>query len=147
MSQEVVLANHRWKQRLSNFENALKPFGNAVKLATGRDITRLEELGLIRYFGISVDLAWEVLKDYLEHQGVIGISGPRDTVRAACKSALIEDGEGWMDMITDRSRSSHTYSEETAQEIAKRIVERYYPAFLKLAEILKKLATQPGFFS
>lgn len=79
MSQEVVLANHRWKQRLSNFENALKPFGNAVKLATGRDITRLEELGLIRYFGISVDLAWEVLKDYLEHQGVrFSIREPRN---------------------------------------------------------------------
>lgn len=147
MSQQVVLANHRWKRRLSSFENVLKPFGNAVELATERDITRLEELGIIRYFGISIDLAWKVLKDYLEYQGVTGIAGPRDAVRAACKSALIEDGEGWMDMITDRNRSPHTYSEEIAQEISKRIVERYYPAFLKLAEILKKLATQPDYFS
>jgi len=129
----------RWKQRFSNFRKALQALNDAVKLAKKRKLSALEEQGLIQSFEFTHELGWKVLKDYLEYQGVTGITGSRDAARAAFKSNLVKDGEIWMNMITDRNRSSHTYSGETAQEIAGRILEHYFLAFNELEATFRGL--------
>ncbi len=55
------------------------------------------------------------------------IYGSRDAIREAFKANLIEDGEGWMDMFKNRNMTSHAYNEDTANEIAEKIVKRYDP--------------------
>ncbi|MBI2355034.1 MAG: nucleotidyltransferase substrate binding protein [Deltaproteobacteria bacterium] len=77
------------------------------------------------------ELAWNVLKDFLVNQGSKNIYGSRDAIREAFKANLIEDGEGWMDMFKDRNMTSHTYNEDTANEIAEKIITRYYPLVLE----------------
>jgi nucleotidyltransferase substrate binding protein (TIGR01987 family) len=54
------------------------------------------------------ELAWNLLKDYLQHQGLEGIIGSRDATRLAFQNGLIADGEGWMAMIRARNQSSRT---------------------------------------
>ena len=44
-----------------------------------------------------------------------------------------------MKMIKSRSLTSHTYNEDTAQEIAADIFDNYYPEFLKLQDKLLEL--------
>jgi nucleotidyltransferase substrate binding protein (TIGR01987 family) len=132
----------RWKQRFTNYIKALQTLTDAVKLAEERELSTLEEQGVIQSFEFTHELAWNVLKDYLEYQGVMNIVGSRGAVREAFKNGLIEEGETWMTMIKDRNLSSHTYDLERAQEIVERILEEHHPAFLRMAKKFNALYEQ-----
>ena len=130
----------RWKQRFANFQQALQTITEAVELATLRSLSKLEKQGLIQGFEFTHELAWNVLKDYLEEQGFVGIVGSKNATRIAFKNELIHDGEVWMNMIRARNLSSHTYNIETAEEIAEDILSRFYPAFTDMAKTFTALA-------
>ena len=119
----------RWKQRFSNYRKALRLLRSAVLLSRERPLTELEKQGLIQGFEFVHELAWNVIKDFFEYQGNSTIMGSRDAAREAFKRNLVVDGEGWMDMIASRNRSSHTYNESTANEIADKIIQRYFALF------------------
>jgi nucleotidyltransferase substrate binding protein (TIGR01987 family) len=129
----------RWKQRLHNFNNALKTLTEASALAQQRPLTQLEMQGLIQGFEFTHELAWNVLKDYLESKGYSGLIGSRDATRTAFKNELIADGEVWMDMIKDRNQTTHTYNLKVAERIAQDILQRFYPAFVALANTFASL--------
>ena len=132
----------RWKQRLNNYLKALLTLTEAVQLAQTRTLSRLEQQGLIQCFEFTHELAWNVLKDYLENKGISGLIGSKDATRSAFKNGLIGHGEDWMKMIEARNLSSHTYNLETAQEIADDIIGRFYPAFEEMAETFAQLSEQ-----
>ena len=122
----------RWKQRFFNFNKALAQLEGAVSLSQQRELSQLEKQGVIQVFEFTHELAWNVLKDYLEDQGEQNIRGSKDATRAAFKVALISDGEMWMSMIQSRNISSHTYDEDTAESLFIAIVNDYYPLFTAL---------------
>ena len=123
----------RWKQRFQNFTKALARLGAAVELATERDLSDLEKQGLIQAFEFTHELAWNTLKDFLAYQGVEhSLVGSRDATRLAFENQLIKNSEAWMEMIKSRNKTSHTYNEETADEIATLIIESYYSEFEQL---------------
>ncbi len=132
----------RWKQRFNNYSQALQTLRRAVALAGERDLSELEEQGLIQGFEFTHELAWNVLKDYLEEQGVIGIVGSKNATREAFKNGLISDGESWMDMIKARNLTSHTYNIEIAEGIAKDILSRFYHAFADMEKRFDQLSMQ-----
>lgn len=132
----------RWKQRFNNYLRALQTLTEAVALAQTRDLSNLEEQGMIQGFEFTHELAWNVLKDFLEEKGIVGIIGSKDATRLAFKNGLIDDGEAWMDMIKARNLSSHTYNQETAEEIAGKILERFYPAFEQFSRKFSALAVE-----
>lgn len=119
----------RWKQRFANFRKALTQLSEAVELSRQRPLSKLEQQGLIQAFEYTYELAWNVFKDFLVNQGNRNIFGSRDAIREAFKIDLIEDGEGWMEMFKDRNMTSHTYNEDTANEITDKIISRYYSLF------------------
>ncbi len=55
----------RWKQRFQNFERSLQYLEQALNIQQP-DI--IQEAGLIHFFEMSFELAWNVVKDYLEEQ-------------------------------------------------------------------------------
>lgn len=120
----------RWQQRFQNFLKAFSLLEKAVIQYNNEGMSDLEEQGLIQRFEFTHELAWNVLKDYFEYQGNTAITGSRDATREAFNKGLIEDGEGWMEMIKSRNKSSHTYNEDTAKEITRHVVEWYYDLFL-----------------
>lgn len=122
----------RWKQRFDNFQRALGQLTLAIQLMAQRPLSELERQGLIQGFEFTHELAWNVLKDYLEMEGIQGLVGSRSTVREAFKRGLVPDGEAWMDMIEKRNLSSHTYNLDVAETLAAAIHQRYYPAFIEL---------------
>lgn len=133
----------RWQQRLSNYEKALEQLGNAVATSQQRPLSDLEKQGLIQAFEFTHELAWNVIKDWFEYQGNSGITGSRDATREAFQRGLVEDGEGWMEMIKSRNQTSHTYQQKIAEEIAGFVTSRYFPlfqAFLRKMENLKNSA-------
>jgi nucleotidyltransferase substrate binding protein (TIGR01987 family) len=129
----------RWQQRFQNFLKAFSLLEEAVIKYQNEGISDLEEQGLIQRFEFTHELAWNVLKDYFEYQGNADITGSRDATREAFNKGLIDDGDGWMEMIKSRNKSSHTYNEETAKEIAKNVVEWYYGLFLNLKDRMTEL--------
>ena len=132
----------RWIQRFSNYKKAMLTLSEAADLAGSRALSNLEQQGLIQGFEFTHELAWNVLKDYLEEQGFVGIIGSKNATREAFKNALIADGEVWMDMIKARNMTSHTYNTELAQEIATDILQRFHPAFETMAATFGTLMTR-----
>ena len=122
----------RWRQRFDNYQRALQTLSRAVALSAERPLSELEQQGLIQGFEFTHELAWNLLKDFLEAQGIAGLIGSRDAIRTAFKNGLLEDGETWMEMIKARNLSSHTYQQDLAQRIANDILTRFYPAFVAL---------------
>ena len=129
----------RWIQRFDNYGRALQTLRNAAELATLRPLSELEQQGLIQGFEFTHELAWNLLKDFLEAQGIAGLIGSRDAIRTAFKNGLLEDGETWMEMIKARNLSSHTYQQDLAQRIATDILTRFYPAFVALEQRMRSL--------
>jgi nucleotidyltransferase substrate binding protein (TIGR01987 family) len=94
----------RWIQRYNNFNKAFGQLSDAVKLAEQRQLSKLEEQGLIQAFEYTHELAWNTLKDFLENRGMQNMYGSRDATREAFKAGLIENGETWMEMIDSRNQ-------------------------------------------
>ena len=126
----------RWIQRFSNYRKAL---AQLQKFIDKKTLSDLEEQGLIKAFEYTYELAWNTLKDYLLYQGDVTIIGSRDAIRTAFSVGIIENGEVWMSMLQDRNRTSHTYNETTADEIAASVIGDYWTEFLALEKKLKSL--------
>lgn len=131
----------RWEQRFSNFRKALLQL---KKFIDKGDLTDLEQQGLIKAFEYTYELGWNSLKDYLEFQGITGMTGARDTIREAFKAGLISDGEGWMDMLSSRNRTSQTYNEVIAKEIADAVMTTYSILFMDFEGKMADLVSNDG---
>lgn len=129
----------RWLQRLSNYSLALQRLTDAVQLTQQRDLSPLEQQGLIQAFEFTHELAWNVMKDYFFWQGSSGITGSRDATREAFSKAIVDDGEGWMEMIKSRTQTSHTYNQDVAEQIAGLITQRYYPLFVAFEKKMRSI--------
>ncbi len=133
----------RWIQRFNNFVKAFTQLKEAVELAEQRQLSKLEEQGLIQAFEYTHELAWNTLKDFLEDRGVTNIYGSRDATRESFKTGLIENGEAWMAMIDSRNQTTHTYNQETVAKIVSAVIHVYFAEFEELKvrlETLKKEA-------
>jgi len=128
----------RWKQRFSNFNKALRQL---QKFIDKGDLSDLEEQGLIKAFEYTYELGWNTIKDFLEFSGQSDIYGSRDAIRKAFQLGIIKDGDGWMDMLKSRNKTSHTYNEDTAREINHAVVTIYYDLFIQLRHKFEQLSS------
>jgi len=130
----------RWIQRFDNFCRAL---AQMTKFMEKGELNELEEQGLIQSFEYNHELAWKTLKDFLESKGLTNLYGSKDVSREAFKLGLLGDNEDdgvlWLDMIEKRNLTSHTYNEDTAQEIVRAIKHDYFQSFVVLRERLQDL--------
>lgn len=58
----------RWIQRLDNYKKALDQLNEGFNITKARELNNLEKQGLIQSFEYSHELAWKVLKDFLEYR-------------------------------------------------------------------------------
>ena len=129
----------RWIQRLANYTKALKRLKDAVDLSEQRALSDLEKQGLIHAFEFTHEWAWSTIKEFYENQGETDIQGSRDAVRLAFRRGLVSNGEIWMEMIKSRNRTSHTYNEETMEEIVGAVQSQYLVEFIGLEDALNGL--------
>jgi nucleotidyltransferase substrate binding protein (TIGR01987 family) len=126
----------RWIQRFKNFCKALEQLSKFIER---KELNELEKQGLVQSFEYNYELSWNTIKDYFEDQGETEIYGSRDAFRLAFKRSLLDNGDVWMDMIKSRMLTSHTYNEDTVEEISAKIKHVYYHEFVKLKETLMLL--------
>ena len=93
MTEEV-----RWHYRFRNFSRAFSLLREALEEEAGT-LNQLEREGVIQRFEYTFELAWNLLKDRLEHDGVsLPTVTPRQVIRQAFQAQLIQDGDAWVDM-------------------------------------------------
>lgn len=146
----------RWEQRFSNYRKALRKLTEAIEYIKkdldekqiDNEYKNVNEIlgeiikeGIIQRFEYTYEMAWNVMKDYALYQGNSEISGSRDAIRFAFSSNLIANGDLWMDMIKSRIKTSHTYNEETAEEIYIKIIDEYYSLFLDFEQVMESKRT------
>lgn len=129
----------RWHQRLDNYLKALTQLTDAVTLAQRQVLRLIEQQGLVKAFEFTYELAWNLLKDYFEYQGIVGIIGSRDSFREAFQKGIVSQGDAWMEMIKSRNQTPHIYNETVAKELVEKVVKNYHPQFLALAGKMQDL--------
>lgn len=126
------LKDIRWKQRFENYE---KSFLLLEKYSNQPISTELERAGIIQFFEMTFELAWKVLKDYLEAQGYL-VKSPRETIKQAYQIELINDGHVWLDALAKRNLTTHTYDDALADKLVKEIKLEFLPELKNLYEKL-----------
>lgn len=121
----------RWKQRFSNYNKSLNFLEFALQI-DNPDI--VQKAGIIQFFELTHELAWKLLKDYLEAQGFLDVKSPRDAIKKSFEIGLINDGQVWLELLLDRNLTAHTYDEEKASEVEELIRNKY---FLLLKDLQK----------
>ena len=122
----------RWIQRFNNFNKALNSLTKAIAEYNEDDTDEVVKVGMIKFFEMTYELAWNTMKDYYENQGETGIQGSKDAIKLSFSRGLITDVKKWFDMVDSRKLSVHTYDEDTANEVARDISETYINLFIQL---------------
>jgi len=122
MTKQQLKSDIRWIQRYDNYKKAFNLLKDAIKL---KKISDIERAGLIQFFEMTFELAWKLLKDYLEAEGYT-IKSPRDAIKTAYQSGIISQGHTWIDALKDRNMTVHTYEKKIAVEVEEKIKNDYY---------------------
>jgi nucleotidyltransferase substrate binding protein (TIGR01987 family) len=126
----------RWKQRFENYQKALNQLTSAVAMYDESAEALIKE-GILQRFEFTHELAWKVMKDYLEYEGHQGITGSRSASRLAFSLGLVEDGQVWMNMIESRNRTVHTYDERILEQEFAKVKHDYTAALSAFFEKMK----------
>ena len=82
----------RWKQRFANFEKAFFQLSDGIKDNSINPPDIIKE-GIIQRFEFTHELAWKVIKDFLDYEGYKNIVGSRSATREAFNKGFINAGQ------------------------------------------------------
>lgn len=126
----------RWEQRFENFQKSVRNIEETCSCIQKAGLNKIYTMALIQAFEISFELGWKTMKDYLEFDG-IKTTTPRDVIKSAFSNEIITDGQGWIDMMEARNKTSHTYQEAFALQLTNDIIKEYIPLLKTLEEFLQ----------
>ena len=111
----------RWIQRFNNFKKALFILEEAINIELPSVV---EQAGIVQLFEMTFELSWKLLKDYQELKGAI-VKYPRDAIKQAFQSGLIENGYDWLEALEDRNLMAHTYNEPVYNQVVNKVKDKY----------------------
>ena len=124
----------RVQEKLANYNKALQRLDEALAVENPNSFIYDS---VIKRFEFTYELAWRLMKSYIEYQGGADVRFARDVFREAYAKGLIKEGEVWLQMLQDRNISSHTYNEDESKQIYER-VKKYRQHFRQLAHDIEK---------
>jgi nucleotidyltransferase substrate binding protein (TIGR01987 family) len=95
--------------------------------------------GVVQHFEFTYELSWKFIKRWLgENLGKSQVDGlsRQELFRLAAEYQLIDSVENWMLFHRARNETSHTYNENTADEVFK-VAVQFLPEATKLLNALK----------
>jgi nucleotidyltransferase substrate binding protein (TIGR01987 family) len=129
------MLNERLMEIYRNYSKAVVRLREVLDADVSNDIVYD---AAIQRFEFTYELAWKLMKAYLEFSGRVEVNSPRSAFKEAFAAGLIINGETWIDMIQDRNLTVHTYDEKTAIEIFGRIKDKYICCFNDFSDRMKK---------
>ena len=127
----------RIKNLIEDYGKALARFEESLEEDLSKGPIVID--GTIQRFEFCFELGWKALKAVLEFQGVEA-STPRAVIKEAFRAKLIEEGEGWIDMLEDRNKTSHIYDEAQARRIYNKIKKSHARRLAQLKLSLQKMS-------
>ena len=124
----------RWKQRFQNFKQAFCRLQEAINQ---EDLNELERNGLIQRFEFTIELAWKVMKDFLEEKGFAFKPSPKDTFRQAQEARYIDYAQSLIDALNIRNELSHDYDGELFRLSEEELRNDIFPAIEKLYDFFE----------
>ena len=126
----------RWKQRFDNLNRALAQLQSALEVHQAMPENELIVIALIKAYEFSFELSWKTLKDLLAWNGV-DARLPREVLKQAFATGLIDEGQIWIDMLEQRNLMAHTYDQTRALQAAELITSHYWPQLQWLQNALE----------
>lgn len=124
----------KFKDSLGNLQKALSRLEEAIRIPIQND---RDLAGIIKHFEFVYELSWLTLKRYLVEEGRV-TSTPKNVLQVAYEIGLISDEKTWLEIMEDRNETVHTYDEDFAKAMVKRITNKYVVVFQMLLKKLKK---------
>ena len=122
--------------KLENYKKAVLRLEEGINEAEENKSMTLRD-GVIQRFEFTTELAWKSTREYLLSEGETDINSPKPVMRAALRTDLITDEQGWIKILDDRNMTSHIYDEEEVQAIFERIRTKHIVLFKELLDILE----------
>ena len=129
------MQKYRYQQRFENFEKSFLLLKGSLEI---NQPSIVEKGGVVQFFEICFELGWKLMKDCLEYNG-FNVNSPRDSIKQAFSYGLIEDGALWLSALSDRNLTFHTYDENTADEVYRKIRDEYFILINSLYNKFKEL--------
>ena len=128
--------NPEHKDSFAALAKALNRFAEALQENQSSNPLAID--GSIQRFEFCVELMWKNLKRFLEIQGKV-TKTPKQALQEAFAIGWINNESIWLSMLEDRNLTSHTYNDETANDIYSKLQE-YYQELKQLYKLLESLA-------
>lgn len=132
----VVLMERR-VTKLDQFEMALGRLREAMEEYRATQ-SRVVRDGVIQRFEFTCELAWKSCRERLLEEGFTGIDSPKAAMRQAFSFGLIDDEQGWLNLLQARNLTSHMYSDQQVQDIYVSIENVFEKLFDRLLKKLKE---------
>ena len=126
------------QRRFDDLERALARLEDALAVP---EQAPLAIDGTIQRFEFVFELCWKTMKALLERASPSEQFGTaRAAIRGAYAAGWIADESGWLDLLDMRNATSHTYRENLANDVYRRIKARTPMLQAIVAELKRQLA-------
>lgn len=113
----------------ADFQEALEELKDIINNAKTKGLNAKTEAQIVRSFELTHELTLKTISEFFRKQGHAGFSGSRDITVEAFHDDLIDDGQGWLDMIILRIKYNPIYPENTQNELVDRIIKQFVNLF------------------
>ena len=121
----------RLKQRIENYNSSFDLFEKMRNGYIEEKNNDAYKLALAQSFEIVFELAWKVIKDYLNENG-IDANYPKEVIKEAFSKKTLKNGQIWIDMLNTRNSTSHEYNREKVDIMLENLTVRYYNGRLNI---------------
>lgn len=133
IKKDGILLMSKFKIKLNNYKKAVRKLTEGIADYENSKIDTVRD-GVIQRFEFTTELAWKTVREYLIDEGVININTPKSVMKEAYLAGIIEDEQGWIQILNDRNSTSHMYDENESVEISERIKLKHIKLFNNLLE-------------
>lgn len=127
----------RLQERIESFNRTFEILSEAVNAYKNNSMNILTHMALIQSFEVCFELAWKVLKDYLDENGV-KVYLPKEVIKEAFSFEVISNGQLWIDMLNARNSISHEYNLDKVNSILMNISDEYFQEFLQFKAYIRE---------
>ncbi|AFL86234.1 nucleotidyltransferase family protein [Belliella baltica DSM 15883] len=113
----------------ADFQEALEELKYVISNAKVKGFNAKSEAQIVRAFELTHELTLKTITEFFRNQGHGGFTGSRDLTVEAFHEDLIDDGQGWLDMIILRIKYNPIYPENTQNELVNRIIKQFVNLF------------------
>ena len=128
------MTENRTKELLEDYKQALVRLNEALSEDLSKGSIVID--GTIQRFEFTFELAWKLIKAVLQYQGIEAAT-PRSAIKEGFRVGIIKDGDGWIDILEDRNKTSHIYDEKEAKVIYNKIKDLHIKLLKDLEQSIK----------